>query len=87
VAKCRGCGKEILWGVIKDERGVRNVPLDPTPPTYRVVREIIDPGQPAGCVVERAENVFVTHFATCPNANDFSRKNINHSAEADNSRS
>jgi hypothetical protein len=62
-AVCRGCGKPIIWGVM----GEKKIPLDPRPPVYTVVG--LKDGQ---AIVQRLENALVSHFATCPNANDFS---------------
>lgn len=67
---CRGCGKKIVWGVTL---AGKKIPLDPTPPVYRSTE-----GQQIntdGVFIERASDAYVSHFATCPNANDFSGKN------------
>ena len=61
---CRGCGKPICWGVTADGK---RIPLDPRPPVYRIVN---DAG--GNEVVERDKNAMVSHFATCPKANEFS---------------
>ncbi len=65
MAKCRGCGKEIVWGKLLSGK---KVPLDPKPAVY--FYSMID---------EQAERAsaghYVTHFATCPKANDFSASN------------
>jgi hypothetical protein len=47
----------------------KKIPLDIRAPVYRVVTEDAD-GTPL--IVERAIASFVTHFATCPKASDFS---------------
>lgn len=65
-ARCKGCGKEILWAV--DAQGTRH-PLDTTPPTYVIVGAHKD-GTP---MVVRSSG-YVSHFATCPQANEFSRR-------------
>lgn len=65
---CRGCGKPIVWGKTADGK---NIPLDPKPPCYRVV----DADDPDKVEVERDENVLVSHFATCPKADQFSGRN------------
>jgi len=68
--KCRGCGKEIIWGENADTG--RPVPLDPTPPVYHVVE------LPNGKVMaHRDKHSMVTHFATCPDANKFSGRGKN----------
>lgn len=68
---CKGCGKPIVWGARTSATGERvRVPCDPRPPVYRVVGVWPDDGTPK---VARVDDAMVTHFATCPNANDFSR--------------
>lgn len=71
---CRGCGKSILWA--KDAVTQKAVPLDTTPPVYLVTQtpennfhlaranQKFNTGEPM---------FFVSHFATCPKASDFSR--------------
>ncbi len=69
-AKCRGCGKDIVWGVLAN--GIR-VPLDPRPPVYRTGTLRGD-----GTVnIARDTEALVTHFATCSEANAFSGKRRN----------
>lgn len=64
-SQCKGCGRPIVWGVTVDGK---RIPLDPSAPTYRVCRADGD-----GTVeVERTEAVFVSHFATCSQADMFS---------------
>ena len=60
---CKGCGKEILWVVTV--RG--KMPLDPRPPVYEIGEEV-NGVLPAS----RIPRCYVSHFATCPKANDFS---------------
>jgi len=63
-ALCSGCNKPIVWGKTADDK---RIPLDPTPPVYRIVNEV------NGTVnIERDKNVMVSHFATCPRSDDFS---------------
>lgn len=66
ISKCKGCGKNIEWiehvNVVTGE--VKKIPLDPTPPTYRF--------NPVTSLWERSD-AMVSHFATCKNANDFSK--------------
>lgn len=62
---CRGCGKPIVWATTPDGK---QIPLDPRPPCYEVVQDI-DTGE-ATCT--RKKDAMVTHFATCPKADQFS---------------
>jgi len=67
---CKGCGKRIIWGIM--ENGAR-VPMDPVPPVY----EVVDKMEPNSSeIVRRCDRArfMVSHFATCPKANDFSRR-------------
>jgi hypothetical protein len=66
MAKCKGCGKKIIWA--KDRVTGATVPLDPRPPVY-VYAET--PEGEMQCWRPLAPSA-VSHFATCPNANDFS---------------
>jgi hypothetical protein len=62
---CKGCGKPIVWGETVEGK---KIPLDPKPPCYAVSVNV-----PNGRVwARREEEVMVSHFATCPKANDFS---------------
>lgn len=72
---CRGCGKEIVWGLDEEDKPI---PLDPRPPIY----EVRMAGGKARCErmretmnqnLERGGVPMVSHFATCSHANDFSR--------------
>lgn len=66
---CKGCGKQIVWGSYLDgENREKRVPLDPAPPVYRVVRH--DAGGDA--LIRRDPDAMVSHFATCPKADQFS---------------
>lgn len=78
-AACEGCGKRIWW--IATNTGTR-VPLDPVAPTYQILlRDSVEPDQPlTGRWVRAnaegdAEPALVSHFATCPAANQFSGRN------------
>lgn len=62
---CKGCQKPIAWGTTAEGK---RIPLDTRPPVYRVVVDI-DSGEIVECV--RDKECFVTHFATCPKANEF----------------
>lgn len=65
---CKGCGKPILWA--QDHEG-KKIPLDPKPPVYTVYGRDLDKGV-ALCERSTRQIFMVSHFATCPNANDFS---------------
>lgn len=61
---CKGCGRSIFWAL--NPISGKRVPLDPKPPVYRIQ---MDTGQ---VFAHQDKQAFVSHFATCPNANDFS---------------
>jgi hypothetical protein len=66
LVKCDGCDAKILWA--KTAEG-KEIPLHPRPPTYRVRLGALGP------IAEKTtedEPVYVSHFATCPNASKFS---------------
>jgi len=73
---CKGCGKPIVWATLAegDEITSKRVPLDPRPPVY-VLQDGV-PGEGALCrrvgKAGTAIELLVSHFATCPKANDFS---------------
>lgn len=72
-----GCGKKVFW--IVTATGAR-VPLDPVAPTYvlHILNDASDPPrmrwEPANQEAEQ-EPAFVSHFATCSAANNFSGRN------------
>jgi hypothetical protein len=83
---CRGCGKPIVWAALVDERGelVTNengspkcIPLDPRAPVYELKsytdRSLGADGKAREC--RRISDAYVSHFATCPAANQFSGRN------------
>lgn len=72
MAACRGCGKEIVWGMTEDGK---RIPLDPKPPIY-TLSGFPSPVNGEYREVGRAsrDEFMVSHFATCQRANDFSRK-------------
>ena len=59
---CRKCGRDIA--MVRNEAG-KWMPLDTVAPTYRIVDG----------VATRTPDVFVSHFATCPDAAHFSHRN------------
>ena len=70
MAKCRGCGKEIVWGVTEDGK---KIPLDPRAAVYRFTDHGQGGPRPDNSRIIRDRNAMVTHFATCPQAGQFSR--------------
>lgn len=70
MSKCKGCGKEVIFAV--DENGKTQV-LDKSAPVY--VENGV--GHMRGPGVQRENRGYVTHFATCSKANDFSASNTN----------
>lgn len=83
---CNGCGKPIVW--IRTPDGKR-VPLDPSPPVYVIHAASVKMDgngrvdQSQALIGERVtvvpgtrlQTACVTHFATCPNAGQFSGRN------------
>ena len=68
MAKCKGCGREILWA-LNPETGKR-VPLDVMAPVYLFIPRSREEG---GNECQRAPaQMYVSHFATCSKANDYS---------------
>jgi len=67
IVMCKGCGKKIIFGRLQDGK---QVPLDPSPPVYMLMRFRDDKEQWV-YRADKAGTVFVSHFATCPKANDF----------------
>lgn len=78
-AKCRGCGRPIIWAV--SEAG-KNQPWDPTPNDQRGTHVLV-PDTHNGAISftsrrPRASDPvgtrrYVCHFATCPEAQKFRR--------------
>lgn len=63
MATCRGCGKGIIWATIQNNN--KKIPLDPRPSVYEY-------DQTSGECMQSSPAFMVSHFATCPKANDFS---------------
>lgn len=66
---CRKCQKPIIFAAFTKADGAPGtIPLDARAPCYAA--------RPNGdqAFAERAPETFVSHFATCPSAGDFSRK-------------
>lgn len=64
---CKGCGNPIVWAV--NPATGKRVPLDPKAPIYRVVEL---PNGECEALRESDGELMVSHFSTCPKANDFS---------------
>lgn len=75
MATCRGCGKQIVWGVTADGK---KIPLDPSAPIYAFVSSVLDDAEPRVSLLpamdRRASGPMVSHFSTCPLANRFAGK-------------
>jgi hypothetical protein len=69
-AKCKGCGKRILFARVKNQKGdLVHVPLDPAPPIYHIA---FNEDGTAEAVRGTRNRLMVSHFNTCPKANEFS---------------
>lgn len=68
MSKCKGCGKEILWAVDADGK---RIPLDTKPPVYQFWQVPTKDGVVMRCDWTKIHAV--SHFATCPEANRFSK--------------
>lgn len=62
---CRACGRQPQF--VKGENG-KIIPLDRVSPVFEVIKDLA--GQEVAKRV--GSTIMVTHFATCPAANDFS---------------
>ena len=60
---CKACKKPILFAETHEGK---KIPLDTVAPVYQVLENI---GKPQA---HRAEGYYVSHFCTCPQANQFS---------------
>lgn len=64
---CKACGRRLSF--VKTAEG-KIVPLDTVAPVFEV-----RPGPDGGAIAVRSDQSFgVSHFATCPSANQFSKK-------------
>lgn len=70
MAECRGCGAKIVWG--RDAKGTL-IPLDPKPPTYVKQERLLETAGASNAIEVARSDAMVSHFATCPNANQFSK--------------
>lgn len=83
MSRCRSCGAEIIW--IRTKKG-RNMPCDPEPVHYRKQvhgqEGMITLVTPDGDVIvgqksydDSDQTGYISHFATCPDANKFRGRN------------
>ncbi|MCB9919688.1 MAG: hypothetical protein H6832_14895 [Planctomycetes bacterium] len=67
---CKSCGKAIYWITTPGkDGGLVRIPLDAVAPVYAITD--VD-GEPV--LGARAENAYVSHFSTCPNASKHSKR-------------
>ncbi len=70
MAKCKGCGAEIIWARSENNK---MVPLDAKAPVYVLtIREDCSQVGEARCQRAEKGRAFVSHFSTCSKANEFS---------------
>jgi len=67
MSKCRSCKAEIIWAATESGRAM---PLDAKPEKRFVLMEI----QGGGADEAVAVDTYVSHFATCPEADKFRKK-------------
>jgi len=81
--KCKGCGAEIIWiGTL----GGKSIPCDPQPVAYwekpKAKGKIVTKnGMVLSCEfsgdLNKATGIgYISHWSTCPKANDFKRKRV-----------
>lgn len=70
MSNCRGCGRPIVWGVTAEGK---KIPLE-AKHAYVDVNSMYPMGQDDFVVTKNSgpEPVWISHFLTCRNANDFS---------------
>ena len=75
MASCRSCGAELVWAVTANGK---RIPLDTKPVEhpksglFRLVSAGIDPRiRPPLAASADADDLYVSHFATCPNAEEW----------------
>ena len=83
--KCRGCGADIVW---IHTPGGKSMPCDVDPVLYRARAgapgKVVTPnGEVLSCELNVAPDEatgigYVSHFATCPQAEKFRRKEAQH---------
>jgi len=68
MSKCKGCERSVLY--VKDTEGKTQI-LDPSAPVFELWGD--DNKAQGTKLVKRDRNAWVSHFATCHEATDFSR--------------
>ena len=66
MSKCRGCGAEITWAFTTNGK---RIPLN-EPSEPRFILRFAPDGQPQAIGMA----TFISHFATCPKADEFRHK-------------
>jgi hypothetical protein len=76
-SKCRGCGADIIWTVT--EQGNR-MPVDARPEKRLLLmgRQRDDQAP-----IAMARDTYMSHFATCPNAAEFRRRDVARGSEGE----
>lgn len=65
---CKACGRKLAFGRTPEGK---LIPLDLVSPVYQVLHDFGSDG----IEVERLPAAYVSHFATCPEAGRFSKRN------------
>ncbi len=81
MAKCKGCGADIIW---IQTLGGKSIPCDPQPVTYwekaKAPGKVVTPnGEVLSCVFEgdpdKATGIgYISHWSTCPCAERFRKE-------------
>lgn len=69
MTRCRSCGAPIVWAVTA---AGKRMPLD-AEPVYAIGSGVVSLNGDEVAVVERPRPLYVSHFATCPNADQHRR--------------
>lgn len=73
MARCRSCSAEIMWG--RTTPGGKRIPVDVDEvDDGNIVIDGIDRGTTLFKVVSPGEGRYVSHFVTCPNADEWRAK-------------
>lgn len=68
---CKACGRELLF-VVNGFTG-KTVPLDVS--SHAHIYELVDAAEGGDVAYPSKQEVFVSHFLTCPKASEFSKRN------------